>query len=194
MAKASNLNWPRRCALFLSPASDDLDLLTNLVKKQRGRLDLPAFEPHVTLYTGTFAELATLERALAMAIEGVMPITLTVRGIVCTEEYFKTLFLDFGEDASLRSIHERFRDNCGVSSGYELHPHLSLVYADIPLAEKEILAKEVALPRREFSFDRVKLVTPGNSIEGWRDTISWETLLELELTGSAQAILSGQNI
>jgi putative hydrolase of the HAD superfamily len=189
MAKAPNLSWPRRCALFLSPASDDLDLLSNLVKKQCGRLDLPPFEPHVTLYTGTFAELATLERALATAIEGVMPITLTVRGIGCREEYFKALFLDFGEDNRLRAIHERFRDTCGVPSGYELHPHLSLLYADIPLTEKEILAQEVALPRREFTFDRVKLVTPGNSIEGWRDTISWETLLELELTGSAPIIL-----
>jgi putative hydrolase of the HAD superfamily len=188
MTKAPNLNWPRRCALFLSPASDDLDLLTDLVKKQCDRLDLPAFEPHVTLYTGTFADPLTVERAIALAVEGVPPITLSVQGIGCTEEYFKALFLDFVEDNLLRSIHERFRDACGVSSGYELHPHLSLLYSDIALTEKEILAQEVALPCREYRFDRVKLVTPGNCLEGWRDTISWETLSELELTGSTPII------
>jgi putative hydrolase of the HAD superfamily len=183
-------NWPRRCALFLSPAPEDFALLAALIKEWCGRIDLPPFEPHVTLYTGTFAEPSVLGRAMAVAVEGIAPITLHVQGIGCTGEFYKSLFIDFGDDPFIRAIHERFRAESGVLSGYELHPHLSLVYSDLPLAEKESLAKEVLLPRLDFRFDRVKLVTPGNPDAGWRDTGRWDTLLELDLTGRGRGITS----
>ena len=175
----------RRCSIFLTPARDDYSLLDGMIRDFCNRFDLSPFVPHVTVYTGAFSDLSTVERAVCVAIEGVPPLTLRVSGIGFSAEYFKTLFIEFEEEPLLRLIHERIKDECGVLSAYELHPHLSLLYADLPLPNKESLAKRVVLSRTEFSFDLVKLVTPGNPNNGWRDTKRWETLLDLELTGKS---------
>jgi putative hydrolase of the HAD superfamily len=176
-------NEPRRCSVFLTPAPEDFAFLAGMIRELSPKFDAPPFEPHVTVYSGMFPDPAAVQRALAAAVAGTPPLTLRVRGIGCTEEYFKTLFIEFEEDALLRSLHDRIKAECGVGSCYELIPHLSLLYADLPLRDKEALARRVALDRTEIRFDEVKLVTPLNLQEGWRDPMLWKTLARVKLGG-----------
>jgi putative hydrolase of the HAD superfamily len=130
-----------------------------------------------------FPDPAAARKALAAVVSGTPPITLRVRGIGCTADYFKTLFVEFEEDALLRTLHERVKAGCGVDSDYELIPHLSLLYADLPLKDKESLTRLVALDRTGVRFDEIKLVTPLNLHEGWRDPMLWKTLARVKLGG-----------
>ena len=116
---------------------------------------------------------------------GVSPITLAVQGIGCTPDYFKTLFIEFAEHPLLCVIHERLKEECGGASSYELAPHLSLLYAELPLTDKEALARRTVLDRGEFRFDEVKIVTPLNREQGWRDTMQWKTVYLKKLAGKS---------
>ena len=176
-------NEARRCSVFLTPAREDFPLLDRLIREMCASCALPHFEPHVTIYSGTFHDPPLLIKALDAAVAGVSPITLAVRGIGCTPEYFKTLFIEFYEHPLLRRIHERLREDCGDLSLYLLAPHLSLLYADLPLKEKEALARLTSLDRCELRFDEVKIVTPLNRVEGWRDTTQWQTIYRRKLAG-----------
>jgi len=180
-------NQPRRCSIFLTPARDDYATLAGVIGEMCNRFDLPPFEPHLTIFAGSFTDPAAVERTLEAAVAGLPPLTLRVSGIGCSAEYFKTLFIEFEEDSTLRFIHERIKGEWGISPAYELHPHLSLLYADLPLREKETLARGIVLNRDLILFDRVRLVTPGNRTEGWRDTLRWESLFELRLHGKFTA-------
>ena len=144
---------PKRCSVFLTPAGDDFVYLDGFIREMCASYDLPPFEPHVTLYSGTFPDPAVLQKALAAAVAGLSPITLAVRGIGCTPDYFRTLFVEFEEHPILRLIHERVKEECGDLSPYMPAPHLSLLYADLPLKEKESLASRTHLDRGEFRFD-----------------------------------------
>jgi putative hydrolase of the HAD superfamily len=177
-------NEARRCSVFLTPAGDDFAYLDGLIRETSAKYDLPPFEPHVTLYSGMFPDTGVLRRAIDAAVAGISPITLAVRGIGCTSEYFKTLFIEFEEHPLLRHIHDRLKEECGDVSTYELAPHLSLLYADLPLGEKEALAARTLLDRVEFHFEGVKIVTPLNIVDGWRDPLQWQTVHRTKLTGN----------
>jgi putative hydrolase of the HAD superfamily len=172
-----------RCSVFLTPAGDDFAYLDGFIREMCASYDLPPFEPHVTLYSGTFPDLAVLQKAIEAAMAGVSPIKLAVRGIGCTPDYFRTLFVEFEEHPILRLIHDRVKKECGDLSPSLLAPHLSLLYADLPLKEKESLARRTHLDLVELFFDEVKIVTPLNRTEGWRDTMQWQTIYRAKLAG-----------
>ena len=134
-------NRTRRCSVFLNPAGDDFAYLDGMIKEICAKFDLPPFEPHVTVYSGMFPDTAVLQKAIDAAVAGVPPIALRVSGIGCTPDYFKTLFIEFDEHPLLRRIHDRVKEECRDVSPYELAPHLSLLYADLPLGEKAVLAE-----------------------------------------------------
>lgn len=171
-----------RFSFFLTPAADDCAYAGLLIREIGAAYDAPPFEPHVTLHTGPFSALPPLREAVAAAVAGVPPLTLRVMGVGCSAEYFKTLYIEFEESPLLSMLHGRLRAGCG-DSGYELHPHLSLLYGEMPLREKEALAQRVQLDRTEFHFDEVKIVVPRNADLGWRDTGQWQTLFRARLRG-----------
>jgi len=179
----------QRYSVFLTPSGADFTYTANLIREMCGKFDGPAFEPHVTVYSGVFSDLDTLKKLVSAAVSGIRPFSLRVRWVGCGEEYFKSLFIEFEEDPVLRKIHERMRAGVETESAYKLVPHLSLLYSDMPLRNKEALAKRVDMDRDEIHFDRVKIVTPRNREEGWRDTGQWQTLFHVRLRGTGNFYL-----
>ena len=176
----------RRFSVFLVPAQDDRSWAQGVIEELAARYDAPSFEPHVTVYGGSFAEDAELEpvrRALAGAAAEGEPITLRATGLGVTEEYFKTLFVSFEEESRLRRLHGLVKGAMVRDSGYELVPHLSLLYADMPLVAKEMAARTVFLDREEMRFDEVKIVAP-DPVTGWSDARRWQTLFRVRLDGN----------
>jgi len=171
----------QRYSLFLTPSGADFAYTANLIRELCGKNDGPPFEPHVTVYSGEFSDLDALRKVVSNAVSGIRPFSLHIRRVGCGEEYFKSLFIEFEEDSVLRKIHERIRTGVETESGYELVPHLSLLYSDMPLRHKEALAKRVVPDRSGIHFDEVKIVTPRNRKEGWRDTGQWQTLFRVRL-------------
>jgi putative hydrolase of the HAD superfamily len=173
----------RRFSVFLCPAAEDRRWAEEVIRELAARYDAPPFEPHVTVYGGRFvaeSELEPVRRALTEMAAQTGPITLSITGLGTTEEYFKTLFVAFAEEPHLLRLHEAVRKAAVRDSGYALAPHLSLLYADMPLAAKNMAARAVRLDREEMRFDAVKLVVP-DPVAGWRDTRRWQTLFRVGL-------------
>lgn len=180
------MDQPQRFSLFLTPCAGDFACLETLIGKVSADCGVAPFEPHVTVYSGRYAGPELMKRAMLRAVHGVAPFSLKVAGIGFSLEYFKTLFVELGEDPLLRGIHDRMKQTLGEDSGYRLVPHLSLLYAELPLAETEAMARRTALDRSEILFDRVKIVVPRNPDQGWRDTGRWETMFSATLGGTTR--------
>lgn len=163
-------------SVFLSPSDKDFRFCESLIGKYSRTFGIPAFEPHVTVYSGTFPGPEALQEAVSRAVAGMGPLRLRVRGAGYSEEYFKALYIDLHDDQILQGIRRRIGQYLPDDSGYRLVPHLSLLYRDMPLAEKQTLAQGLLLDRDTMSFDRISIATPGNSTEGWRDTTRWRTV------------------
>ena len=174
----------RKYSVFLTPAAEDFAYCEALIREFSDKFDVPPFEPHVTVHSGTFTDHDELKAALTAAARGMKPFSLNIRGIGCTEEYFKTLFIEFEEDATLRALFERIRSGLREGSGYRLFPHLSLLYNEMPLRDKQALARRVRLDRKSIMFDQIKIATALNVQEGWRDTARWQTVFRIRLGAS----------
>lgn len=177
-----------RFSVFLVPAAEDRRWSEGVIRELAARYDAPPFEPHVTVYGGAFAEDEELEpvrRVLAEAAAEGGPITLRVTGLGVTEEYFKTLFVSFEEEPRLRRLHEMVKGAVADDSGYVLVPHLSLLYADMPLEAKEMAAGTLFLDQEEMLFDEVKIVAP-DPVTGWSDARRWQTLFRVRLGTEVQ--------
>jgi putative hydrolase of the HAD superfamily len=171
----------QKYSIFLTPSGVDLTHTANLIWELCGKYGGHPFEPHVTVLSGEYSDLDALREAVTAAVTGIMPFSLRVRGVGCGEAYFRCLFLEFEENPVLRELHERLRAAVNPESGQVFFPHLSLLYSDMPLRHKEALVKRVIPDRTEIHFDKVKIVTPRNLKEGWRDTGQWQTLFRAGL-------------
>lgn len=171
----------QRFSVFLTPAEADFRHLDGLIRELCAEYGGDPFEPHVTLYSGELHDLDALVIAVSAAVREVRPFGLDIRRVDCREEYFKSLFIEFADNRIPLDIGERLRRGLGIESPSELFPHLSLLYRDMPLRRKQALARRVVPNRSAIQFDRVKIVTPDNRVEGWRDTSRWRTLYRLKL-------------
>ena len=130
---------------------------------------------------GPLVDLEPLQEVLAAAARQAVPITLQVTGLGVTEEYFRTLFVAFADDPALRRLYDAVKGALACDAGYRLEPHLSLLYAELPLAAKEMAARTIGLDRDRIRFDELQIVTPENLSDGWRDTKRWRILFRVRL-------------
>ncbi|HEX8960925.1 MAG TPA: hypothetical protein VF775_05065 [Geobacteraceae bacterium] len=180
------MDLPQRFSLFLTPCAGDFAYLETVIGKVSADCGAVPFEPHVTVYSGRYVGPDVTRQAMFGAVRGMAPFSLKGTGIGFSLEYFKTLFIEFEESPLLREIHDRMKQALGEDSGYRLIPHLSLLYSEMPLAEKEAVARRTALDRSEILFDRVKIVVPRNPDQGWRDIGRWATMFSATLGGATR--------
>jgi 2'-5' RNA ligase len=171
----------QRYSIFLTPSGTDFEYTATLIRELCYKYDEQPFEPHITLLSGNLTDLEALKKVVAAAASGIPPFSLPVRTIGCSETYFRSLFIEFEETSPLWEIRARLRSGGETESADEFVPHLSLLYSEMPLRHKEALAKRLALDRSEIHCDELKIVTPRNREQGWRDTGQWQILYRVTL-------------
>jgi hypothetical protein len=112
------------------------------------------------------------------------PITLHVSGVDFSESYTKTLFVNFASSPAIEAVSAQIQKATG--SEYELKPHVSLLYKQMPEAQKTEAAHGLSLPVERVEFDSIKAVLTPSPITGPADINAWRTLASRRL-GSATA-------
>lgn len=164
---------PTVIAYWLIPSEPAYGLLQGLINDLARRYDAPVFEPHVTVHVGpNRADLA--ETALEHAARECKLIRLKPLGVDQSDEFIKTLFVQFALNSELRQLNEIIRRSSHNSFKYEVKPHLSLLYKEMSAAIRRDLASSITLPFSEISFDglqAIRCVSPTQSpahVEAWR--------------------------
>ena len=148
-----------------------------------GRYHAPAFEPHVTIHVGADRADAA-ENALGAAARECKPVALTPLGIDQSEEFVKTLFVQFRLNTELQKMADTIRGAAHDSSHYQLKPHLSLLYKRLETATRLELAASINSPFSEVTFDAVKAlrcISPTNSSA---DVEAWQVIAAASLSGN----------
>jgi hypothetical protein len=171
----TTLNKCRRVviAYWLIPAEPARRFCQGLIKDLARRYDAPLFEPHVTIH-GAPNDADLAEKTLSKVARECRPINLKALWINHSDEFIKTLFVQFALNRKLRQLHETIRNAAQDSSRYELKPHLSLLYKNMPAVARCELANSINVPFSEVTFDALKAVrciSPTRSradVEAWR--------------------------
>ena len=144
-----------RVSFWLLPAEEDRLIFEAIIARLTQAYDAPVFAPHVTLYSGEYADHEDPGAILAPAIQGMDSVALTVDSIRTTRAFTKTLFVQFTPSEPLNTLSDRIRQQSATPSGYRLDPHLSLLYKHMPEADQQRAAETISLPQTQVSFDAV---------------------------------------
>lgn len=167
-------------AYWLIPSEPAYTFFQRTINDLAHRYDAPVFEPHVTIHVGTDRADAA-KNALWDAARERKLIGLTPLGIDQSDEFIKTLFVQFAMSAELRKINDMIREAANDSSQYELNPHLSLLYKNLAAPTRE-LAASINVPLFEVTFDAIKAVRCVSPTESGADVEAWHVVAAASLS------------
>jgi 2'-5' RNA ligase len=169
-------------AYWLIPSEPAHSFFQRIINDLAHRYDAPVFEPHVTIHVGADRADAA-KNALGDAARECKLIGLTSLGIDQSDEFIKTLFVQFATSAELQKINEIIRQASDDSSHYQLKPHLSLLYKNLAAATRRELAASINVPLFEVTFNAIKAVRCVSPAESGADIEAWHVVAAASLSG-----------
>jgi 2'-5' RNA ligase len=166
---------------WLCPAEPERSQLAGLIGDLGARFNAPVFEPHVTIHV-TKADQENPAAVLNQVVRGQRPYRLYIRGLDCSADYTKTLFVRLGADPQLAQLSEDLRRASVSPSDYQLNPHVSLLYKKMDEETKRRLAASIVLPFTEINFSSAKAVVSPAEIQSREDIEAWRVIAECSLT------------
>jgi 2'-5' RNA ligase len=168
-------------AYWLIPSEPAHGFFQRIINDLARRYDGPVFEPHVTIHVGADRADAA-KNALGDAARECKLIGLTPLGIDQSDEFIKTLFVQFAMSAELRKINDMIRAAANDSSQYELNPHVSLLYKNLEAPARRELAASINVPLFEVTFDAIKAVRCVSPTESGADVEAWHVVAAASLS------------
>ncbi len=169
-------------AYWLIPSEPAHSFFQRIINDLAHRYDAPVFDPHVTIHVGADRADAA-KNALGDTERECELIGLTPLGIDQSDEFIKTLFVQFAMSAELRKINDMIREAANDSSKYELSPHLSLLYKNLAGSTRRELAASINIPLFEVTFDAIKAVRCVSPTESGADVEAWHVVAAACLSG-----------
>ena len=168
-------------AYWLIPSESAQSFFQRIINDLAHRYDAPVFEPHVTIHVGADGADAA-KNALGDAARECKLIGLTPLGIDQSDEFTKTLFVQFAMGAELRKTSDMIRQAANDSSQYELNPHLSLLYKNLAAPTRRELAASINVPFSEVTFDAIKAVRCVSPAKSGADVEAWHVVAAASLS------------
>ena len=169
-------------AYWLIPSEPAHSVFQQIVNDLARRYNAPVFEPHVTVHVGA-DQADAAEKALGPVARECKLIGLTTLGIGQSDEFIKTLFVQFAMSAELRKMNDIIRESANDSSQYELKPHLSLLYKNLAAVTRRELAASINIPFSAVTFDAIKAVRCVSPTESNTDVEAWRVVAAASLSG-----------
>jgi hypothetical protein len=167
---------------WLIPAEPARSYFNSLMRELAGCFDAPIFEPHVTLHV-TDPGNENPAGVLKKAFRNIKPPCLSIIAINYSDEFTKTLFVEFRPDELLGGLSRKLRAGSASQREYQLNPHLSLIYQTMSPATKMQLANSLRLPFDNVRFDSATAVISPAKIESRADVEAWRVVAEESFTG-----------
>lgn len=168
-------------AYWLVPAEPARSFFASVISDLAARFDAPVFEPHLTVYATAKGD-DNADDVLHRLLEDCEPCRLPVRGIDYSDEFTKTMFVQFEASERLMQLSSDLRRASVFQNDYQLNPHLSLIYKTMPREAKEEIAHSLALPFDEVVFASAKAVVSPAKIESREDVEAWQVVATQRLT------------
>jgi len=173
--------------VWLIPSMPFHTMLQAHIDKLAKAHEAPSFEPHVTLFCGGTNDIEKTKESLEILFKKQPKIGLTAASIDASEQYYKTLYVQFKSDDTVTKLSQAVKEKIDPNSDYTINPHMSLLYKDMHLEQKTKLTEKVwpkildCIPAdRILNFDSIKLMSDTNK-EGPDAVKSWKTLKTVHL-------------
>jgi 2'-5' RNA ligase len=171
-----------KISLWLLPVPDQAARLSKQIQAFSRMRQRPAFLPHLTLYAPIHAAADLLRNEQAMICAQQAPVELTPTGVSHSEAHYRAVVIELAATPELRDWQQALQQRWFPTDERVYAPHLSLVYDQIPVAERAAMAQETQWASH-YRFDRLAAVKTESSDPAGHHYQEWELLWELPLSG-----------
>jgi hypothetical protein len=139
-------------AYWLLPETAAREAFAARIRELARRFDAPVFAPHVSVF---IAPENSRYPAQILPELGAVTIELTIHSIRFSEQFTKTLFVQFERSVPLQELGDRIWKASGAPERYVIDPHLSLLYASLAAEKKKALVDEIKFSFRNVGFTSI---------------------------------------
>jgi putative hydrolase of the HAD superfamily len=166
-------------SLWLLPTRQESVALQAIIDRLAEENGAPRFLPHVTVFTGTCTRHDALPEWVAALAAEVPPFSLSVSGVRHSSYRMESVVIGFDMHASLTSLNRGMGARLGKAPSTSLNPHLSLIYKEMPAAQRSAMVPGLACEKEHIRMDRICVAAPiGNN---WFCVESWQRFGECPL-------------
>jgi hypothetical protein len=158
-------------AYWLLPETEARKVFSREIRELAKQFRAPLFEPHVTIFIAPENSHAPLEVLREL---GQVNIELAIHSIRFSEQFTKTLFVQFETNSALQQLGDAIWKASKAPDRHLIDPHLSLLYAKLPPETKQTLADKIHLPFRAVGFTSIcamrcaRPTTSAIEVEQWK--------------------------
>ena len=170
-------------SIWLIPQKKQKKDLQEIIDNLSLKYHTSTFIPHITIYyLGQSAKLNEVVPFIKQVAENTKPFELEIENILYSEQFTKTLYIQYKINPALQILYEKFRKKFYSINPYELNPHLSLIYkTNMKKEDKVGEIKKFKIPNN-LILDRLMVITKkGSNIKLEKDVLDWEVALESPL-------------
>jgi 2'-5' RNA ligase len=168
-------------SFWLIPAAEEQTYFQEIIDLLAQNYDAPTFMPHVTIYSGEYELAESVESIIEQATFNIKSFSLKIDKLSYTEEFTKSLFVQFQQNSTLSQISETIRSSSKIPSTFTLNPHLSLIYQHFNEETKQQLITKMSLPKSEILFNQIRVISTSNTVETREDVESWQLICQKSL-------------
>ena len=161
-------------SIWLTPAKEDSAYLQEIVNELASEYQAPVFSPHCTLLSQVELDVHELQPVLSSIAQESTPLFVTMSGLRYTNYIWKTVFIELEESLELTHLQQRIASQLSPAPPYEFLPHLSLIYKDMPVEQKEEIIRNLTV-RNSNKMDKITAMRTGPNVE------EWENITEVQL-------------
>ena len=155
-------------ALWLTPDAENRQLLSKHIGQFSEKYQSSQFEPHITLLgkiTGDETELIRSAQSLANDLRC---IDVNARHLDTDDIFYKRLFLKIEPSVRLDQAYQQASRLFELSDEYQWLPHLSLLYSEQTISEKDLLS----LGEFDLKLNCLQLISAFGLPEEWKILLS----------------------
>ena len=146
---------------------NDKEYLSEIISKLSNQYGSPIFTPHVTVYGLVDTSLEVLDKIVLDSINSTKSFDIEKNTISFSEDFWKTLFIEFNSNASMLKINKNLTKHLSEFAKYELKPHASLIYKEMNHEEKQGLSDTLEI-KNSFHITGIGIQEFSERIEEWK--------------------------
>ena len=184
MAAVHHHPTPLAVSFWLLPGPEAAAALKPLSAAACKALPAATLPLHITLCSDRIDAPATAIDRLQRFADQRSPLQLSPSGISATSRFSQSLILRFTpeSEAVLQAWVQPLRDTATVQANGRIDPHLSQLYSQTPLQQRQSLAARLAAPAGPLLFDEVSVVSHPTAITAPADIAAVSTLAQRSLS------------
>jgi 2'-5' RNA ligase len=173
-----------RVAFWLVPRLQERLLLGKIIASFAQQYSSPEFLPHVTLCSCDRSEARQELKLLASLAKSCAPFSMSVEASGSSDRLAQAFFLGLRKCEEAECLSQSFAAEVACAANYSFEPHLSLVYQNLPVAERNKLTTGWSSPLQTICFDQLWAVAIPAQIKTLQDFYGWQPLLACQLDSS----------